>query len=65
MPVAGSLIISRGAKTHVDVILCALSDGSVTGRAEATPIYYEGESAEECADQIKQFVAEQPMVTRF
>lgn len=63
-PVAGSFIISRGAKTHVDVILCTLSDGSVTGRAEATPIYYEGESAEECADQIKQFVAEHPQLDR-
>ena len=63
-PVAGSFIISRGAKTHVDVILCALSDGSVTGRAEATPIYYEGESAEECADQIRQFVAEHPKLDR-
>jgi len=30
------------------------------GRAEATPIYYEGESAEKCADQIKKFVAKHP-----
>jgi L-alanine-DL-glutamate epimerase-like enolase superfamily enzyme len=63
-PVAGAFIISRGAKTHVDVILCDISDGSISGRAEATPIYYEGESAEKCADQIKRFVAEHPDLDR-
>lgn len=62
-PVAGSFIISRGAKTHVDVILCEISDGFFTGRAEATPIYYEGESAHDSADQIKRFTAEYPDIT--
>lgn len=59
-PVAGAFIISRGTKTHVDVVLCTISDGLITGRAEATPIYYEGESAENCANEIKQFAAEHP-----
>lgn len=63
-PVAGAFIISRGAKTHVDVILCEISDGSLRGRAEATPIYYEGESAEKCADEIKGFVVEHPNLDR-
>lgn len=63
-PVAGAFIISRGAKTHVDVILCEISDGSVAGRAEATPIYYEGESAEKCAEQITAFAAEHPDLDR-
>ena len=63
-PVAGAFIISRGTKTHVDVVLCTISDGSMTGRAEATPIYYEGERAENCANQIKRFVAGHPGLDR-
>ena len=63
-PVAGAFIISRGAKTHVDVILCEISDGPLSGWAEATPIYYEGESAEKCADEIRGFVAEHPNLDR-
>ncbi len=63
-PVAGAFIISRGTKTHVDVVLCTISDGSMTGRAEATPIYYEGESAENCANQIERFVAGHPGLDR-
>lgn len=47
-PVAGAFIISRGAKTHVDVIVCTVSDGTYVGRGEGTAIYYEGESAEGC-----------------
>ena len=62
-PVAGSFIISRGAKTHVDVVLCEISDGSNKGRAEATPIYYEGESAERCAEEITGFAAIYPDLT--
>ena len=63
-PVAGAFIISRGAKTHVDVLLCEISDGSATGRAEATPIYYEGESAEQCAAQIREFATQFPELDR-
>lgn len=59
-PVAGAFIISRGAKTHVDVILCEISDGFHAARAEAIPIYYEGESAERCANEIREFVAKHP-----
>ena len=59
-PVTGYFIISRGAKTHVDVVRCEVSDGSHTGMAEATPIYYEGESAEDCAEEILQFSARYP-----
>jgi L-alanine-DL-glutamate epimerase-like enolase superfamily enzyme len=47
-PVAGAFIISRGAKTHVDVVVCTVSDGAREGRGEGTAIYYEGESAEGC-----------------
>lgn len=63
-PVAGYFIISRGAKSHVDVVRCEVSDGINTGTAEATPIYYEGESAEDCAEKIEQFAATHPALDR-
>jgi L-Ala-D/L-Glu epimerase len=52
-PVAGSFTISRGAKTHVDVVVCTVSDGRHEGHGEGTPIYYRGETAEACAAAIR------------
>lgn len=54
-PVAGSFIISRGAKTAVDVVTCTVSDGTCVGRGEGTAIYYEGETAEGCAAAINAY----------
>lgn len=54
-PVAGAFIISRGAKTSVDVVLCTVGDGEHVGRGEGTPIYYEGETAEACAAAISAY----------
>lgn len=54
-PVAGAFTISRGAKTHVDVVLCTVTDGVHEGRGEATPIYYHGETAEGCVEAIGDF----------
>jgi len=51
-PVAGAFIISRGAKTFVDVVVCTVGDGDHSGRGEGTAIYYEGETAEGCAAAI-------------
>ena len=51
-PVAGAFIISRGAKTFVDVVVARISDGVHVGCGEATPIYYKGESAESVLAQI-------------
>ncbi|KRB86821.1 mandelate racemase [Sphingomonas sp. Root710] len=45
-PVAGSFVIARGAKTHVDVVTVTISDGVHSGHGEGTAIYYHGESAE-------------------
>jgi L-alanine-DL-glutamate epimerase-like enolase superfamily enzyme len=45
-PVRGSFVIARGAKTHVDVAVAQIGAGALTGRGEATAIYYRGESAE-------------------
>lgn len=50
---AGAFVIARGAKTHVDVVVVEARDGPYTGRGEGTPIYYKGESAENCVAQIE------------
>ncbi len=49
---AGAFTISRGAKTFVDVVVCTVSDGTYLGRGEGTPIYYHGETAQDCANAI-------------
>lgn len=54
-PVAGSFVISRGAKTFVDVVVCAVGDGTHVGRGEGTAIYYEGETAEGCVAAIRAY----------
>jgi L-alanine-DL-glutamate epimerase-like enolase superfamily enzyme len=54
-PVRGAFIISRGAKRHVDVVVCAVSDGVHEGRGEGTAIYYEGESAEGCVETLRSY----------
>jgi L-Ala-D/L-Glu epimerase len=50
--VAGKFIISRGAKTYVDVLVVAASNGTHIGMGEATAIYYHGETAEKCLAQV-------------
>ncbi|MFC4294432.1 dipeptide epimerase [Novosphingobium tardum] len=52
-PVAGAFTIARGAKTHVDVVVCEASDGVHVGEGEGTPIYYRGETAADCVAQIE------------
>jgi len=52
-PVAGAFTISRGAKTHVDVVMAEILDGDHVGRGEGTPIYYHGESAKSVLAQIQ------------
>jgi L-alanine-DL-glutamate epimerase-like enolase superfamily enzyme len=51
-PVAGSFIIARGAKTHVDVVTVELSDASFAGHGEGTAIYYHGETPQSVLDQV-------------
>jgi L-alanine-DL-glutamate epimerase-like enolase superfamily enzyme len=51
-PVNGHFTIARGAKTFVDLIVVAVSDGTHIGKGEGTAIYYRGETAEECLRQI-------------
>ena len=52
-PVAGTFVIARGAKTHVDVVVVVATDGTSLGRGEGTPIYYKGETPETCLAQIE------------
>ena len=52
LKLAKHFTISRGDKTEVEVVRCTVSDGTLRGEAEATPIYYEGETAELCVDAI-------------
>ncbi len=61
-PVAGEFIIARGAKTHVDVLVVAVSDGEHVGMGEGTAIYYRGESGEKCLAQVVAVIADlEPM----
>jgi L-Ala-D/L-Glu epimerase len=55
-PVAGQFIIARGAKTYVDVLIVAVSDGSHIGMGEGTAIYYQGESASTCLAQVESVI---------
>ena len=52
-PVAGQFIIARGAKTYVDVLVVAVSDGAHFGLGESTAIYYNGETAESCLAEVE------------
>ncbi len=63
-PVAGSFNIARGAKTHVDVVNCVVTNGRHRGQGEGTAIYYHGETAESCAEFIRTFAEANPMFDR-
>jgi len=52
-PVAGAFTISRGAKTHVDVVVAEILDGDRVGRGEGTAIYYHSESAGSVLAQVQ------------
>ena len=61
-PVAGQFVIARGAKTHVDLLVVAASDGSHIGMGEGTAIYYRGETAASCLSQVESVIDDlQPM----
>ena len=57
-PVAGAFTIARGAKTEVAVVVVQLEKDGVTGRGEATPIYYHGETAEDCVAALQAYVGD-------
>ena len=43
-PIAGSFVISRGAKHETNVVIARVSDGSLTGRGECVPYARYGET---------------------
>ena len=45
--------ISRGARTHADVVSVAIADGAHTGRGECVPYARYGETLESVAAQIE------------
>ncbi len=51
-PVAGAFTIARGAKTEVAVVRVDLEQDGFIGRGEATPIYYHGETAKGCVEDL-------------
>ncbi len=55
-PVAGQFIIARGAKTFVDILVVAVTDGLHIGYGEGTAIYYLGETAEKCLGQVERVI---------
>ena len=52
-PIAGSFVISRGAKTEAAVVTCTLSQDGATGRGECVPYARYGETLESVAAQIE------------
>jgi L-alanine-DL-glutamate epimerase-like enolase superfamily enzyme len=52
-PIAGSFVISRGAKTEAVVVVAELLDGGITGRGECVPLARYGQTVEGEAAAIK------------
>ncbi len=62
-PVAGQFIIARGAKTFVDVLVVAISDGVHIGYGEGTAIYYQGETAESCLGEVERIIGQSELLS--
>jgi L-alanine-DL-glutamate epimerase-like enolase superfamily enzyme len=52
-PIAGSFVISRGARTEAEVVVAEISDGRHTGRGEAVPYRRYGETVAGVLEQIE------------
>src|SRR5690606_15943956 len=52
-PIAGSFVISRGARTEAQVVVAEVSDGTHTGRAECVPYARYGETVESVVAAIE------------
>jgi L-alanine-DL-glutamate epimerase-like enolase superfamily enzyme len=53
-PIAGSFTISRGSKTHADVVTVTLDDGAHIGRGECVPYGRYGETVEATLGALEQ-----------
>ncbi|HEV7283871.1 MAG TPA: dipeptide epimerase, partial [Kaistia sp.] len=56
-PIAGSFVISRGARTEAHVVVVTLSDGSATGRGECVPYARYGETVEGVVATLREALA--------
>lgn len=63
-PVAGSFTTARGPQQQVALVLCEARSGGLTGMAEATPLHYEGETAELCIESIDMRAKQRIALTR-
>ena len=52
-PIAGGFAISRGTKTHAEVVTCALMQDGKTGRGECVPYGRYGETIESVMSSIE------------
>jgi L-alanine-DL-glutamate epimerase-like enolase superfamily enzyme len=52
-PIAGSFVISRGAKTQASVVVASIESGALRGRGECVPYARYGESVESVVAQIE------------
>lgn len=53
LPIRGSFTISRGSRTHADLVVVELADGETVGRGECVPYPRYGESVESVTAQIE------------
>ncbi|WEK49347.1 MAG: dipeptide epimerase [Candidatus Kaistia colombiensis] len=56
-PIAGSFVISRGARTEAHVVVVSLGDGAATGRGECVPYARYGETVDGVIDTIQTALA--------
>ncbi|WP_327789733.1 N-acetyl-D-Glu racemase DgcA [Marinimicrococcus flavescens] len=54
LPIRGSFTISRGSRTHADLVVVELVDGEARGRGECVPYPRYGESVESVLAQIEE-----------
>ncbi|MCX5519656.1 dipeptide epimerase [Kaistia defluvii] len=56
-PIAGSFVISRGARTEAHVVVVTLRDGGASGRGECVPYVRYGETVEGVAATLREALA--------
>jgi len=59
-PIAGSFVISRGARTEAHVVVVTIGEGAATGRGECVPYARYGETIDGVVDSIHAALAQFP-----
>ncbi len=55
--IAGGFAISRGSRTHANVLVATIREGAISGRGECVPYARYGESLESVAAQIRELAS--------